>query len=440
MSMKHIKNILVYVIMIALIIVGALFLDHKQVMTRAEESKFQPTAYIEADESSAAFKMAGRISEILVKEGDLVTEGQLLARMESAELEAKVAQAEAAVKAAEGQLQQALGALSAAEAKQGQSVGAVSLTQESVDQQIAQAEAAVKAAEAQLKALQNGAREQEIKMAESQLFAAKEALSTAQENLARMKSLLELELVSQIDVDQANMAYIEAKAKYEAAEQQYELAKEGARAEEIEAAQAQLEGAKAALALAKASRSQVSIKRGDVAAAEGAVQQALGAVEAAKSVKAQAEAALQEVQTYLGYTSLYAPADGRILSISAQEGELVNTGYSFITLERTDAPKWAKFYVPETELGNITVNSWIEMKLISTGETVYGTVVSAIPAATFATTKPTHLLGDTDVRSFGVKVEFDPLPDHVISGMTVQWIGLTPPSGADSEAGDSGAN
>ncbi|WP_420347669.1 HlyD family secretion protein [Pelagibius sp.] len=52
---------------------------------------------IEAEEVHVAAKYAGRVSEVVVDEGDMVEAGQTLARMDTAELEASLAKAEADV-------------------------------------------------------------------------------------------------------------------------------------------------------------------------------------------------------------------------------------------------------------------------------------------------------------------------------------------------------
>ncbi len=52
---------------------------------------------IEADQVDVAAKYPGRVLEVLVKEGDMVTAGQVLARMDTAELETQLAQAKAQV-------------------------------------------------------------------------------------------------------------------------------------------------------------------------------------------------------------------------------------------------------------------------------------------------------------------------------------------------------
>lgn len=66
---------------------------------------------IEAERVDVATKLAGRLEEVLVKEGDTVTAGQVLARMDTAELEAQLADAKATVRQAERQLDQAIALL-----------------------------------------------------------------------------------------------------------------------------------------------------------------------------------------------------------------------------------------------------------------------------------------------------------------------------------------
>jgi HlyD family secretion protein len=52
---------------------------------------------IEAEEVQVAAKYAGRVAQVLVDEGDMVKQGQVLARMDTAELQASLAKAKADV-------------------------------------------------------------------------------------------------------------------------------------------------------------------------------------------------------------------------------------------------------------------------------------------------------------------------------------------------------
>lgn len=409
--------------LIAGLIVGGFFLLDKKEAAGKNLLEGQPTAYIEGDESKVSFKLDGRIEELLVDEGDVVKKGQVIGVLQNDELKAKVSQAEAAVSVADGQINEAKAAQSTAVAKIEQGNAAVNVTAETAAKKVAQAEAALKAAEANLEALQNGARPEEIKQAESQMKAAEEIQKVAKDNLERLQTLLEHGLASQADVDKANTTYQEAKGKYEVAKQQYEIAVQGPREEEIKAAKAQVDQAKAAHELAVASQDEVLVRQGEVKAAEAGIKQAAGAVSTAQSGKSQAEAALAEANVYLSYTQLIAPTDGVIKTKAAEVGELVSAGFPVFTLEQAEE-RYSKFYFPETEISNIQVGDWVQIEVIATGKKLKAKVVSISPAADFAVQKATQNMDDTDIRSFSVKVEYKNIPNDVKTGMTVKWLKL----------------
>jgi HlyD family secretion protein len=118
---------------------------------------------IEADEVDIATKYAGRVQEILVHEGDLVKAGQVLARMDTAELQAalehakaELAKAEAEVREAQATIVQRDSELALAKQELTRALPLVregSLSQRTADQRRNQrdtAEAALKAAQAHL--------------------------------------------------------------------------------------------------------------------------------------------------------------------------------------------------------------------------------------------------------------------------------------------------
>jgi HlyD family secretion protein len=413
---------MVYSLFAVMIGSGFFVLHAEQAASSNGASHAGATAYVEASQINASFKVGGRVTELLVKEGDAVTKGQPLARLQSSEIEAKVAQAEAAVGLAQGKIAEAEGAGAAAQAKRKQGADAVRLTADTAEQQVAQAAAAVQAAEAKVEALRSGARPEERKQAEAQLAAAKSVHEVAEHNLQRMQHLLAEGLIAKAEVDKVQVSYEEAKMKYELAQQQNALVQQGPRAEELKGAEAQLEQARAALRLAEANRKQVLVREGDVAAAEAAVKQAAGAKQSAESGKLQAEASRLEAETYLGYTELLAPADGIIVSQSAQLGELVGSGFPVYTIEAAGT-RWAKFYLPETELLGWRTGDAVSLELTASGAKVQGKITSIAPAADFAVKKATQTAGETDIRSFSLKVDLSSLPEGTATGMTLKWIG-----------------
>ncbi|NEW09126.1 biotin/lipoyl-binding protein [Paenibacillus sp. SYP-B3998] len=422
--MKFIRPI-IYSAMAVVIGTSAFLLTSKQAISQTDPAnQLHPTAYIETNEVSASFKVGGRVTEVLVKEGEPVKKGQVLARLQSTEIEAKVAQAKAAVSLAQGKIAEAQGATATAEAKKQQGIAGVNVTADTAEQQVAQAQAAVSAAQAKVDGLHNGARPEEKKQAEIQFKAASDVYAIAEQNLNRMNAMLEQGLVAQADVDKVKVSYQEAKTKRDLAEQQLNMANQGPREEEIRGAEALLEQAKAAVKLAEANRATVLVRQGDVTAAAAAVQQAEGAIMSAQSGEQQAKAAQLEAETYLSYTELLAPTDGVVLSQSAQAGELVGSGFPVFSMESTEK-RWVKFYLPETAVAGLKVGNKINMSLLSTGEKVEGVVSIVAAAPDFAIKKATQTSGETDIRSFGIKVELNKLPDSATTGMTLQWIGKT---------------
>ncbi len=81
---------------------------------------------IEADEIDIDTKFAGRIADILVQEGDMVTRGQVIARMDTGDLDASLEQAQA-------QILQAQGAIDEARAAQDQQRASVALAKRQFD-------------------------------------------------------------------------------------------------------------------------------------------------------------------------------------------------------------------------------------------------------------------------------------------------------------------
>jgi len=96
------KNILKYgALCISLLIIVILIWIGYAFFVPAPASIIQ--GEVEATEISVASKTYGRIERLLVKEGDSVQKGQLLVTITSPEIQAKMKQAQAAVKAAKSQ-------------------------------------------------------------------------------------------------------------------------------------------------------------------------------------------------------------------------------------------------------------------------------------------------------------------------------------------------
>ncbi|HWR42659.1 HlyD family secretion protein [Sporomusa sp.] len=146
-------------------------------------------------------RVSAQIDEIMVNEGDEVQAGQVIAKLDSKELEAQVAQARA------------------------------NLT----------------AAQAKLAGIKAGNRPQQVAQAEAGAEQAAANLENAQKMYERSDTLYKEGAISAQQLDSARTALSVAQAQYHAAGQSLSLTAEGARPEDIQAAAAQVEQAAAVL-------------------------------------------------------------------------------------------------------------------------------------------------------------------------------------------------
>lgn len=163
---------------------------------------------VEVREIRLASKIPGRVSRMHVKEGDMVQPGQLLFELDSPELNAKLAQAEAA-------------------------------------------EAATKALQDEAEA---GLRSEEIEMARLDWQRALVQQNLYQTTLNRMRNLHAEGLVSQQQLDEVQAKWQASTDQASAAEARYTMAASGARQEQLRAVQAQNRRAAAAVAEVEAYR------------------------------------------------------------------------------------------------------------------------------------------------------------------------------------------
>ena len=116
--------------------------------------------------------------------------------------------------------------------------------------QVAQAEAALEVMEARWDQMNVGARSEEIAQAEDLVSKARANLNNAEHNYQRMKALFERGTVAKRQFESAELEYTVAKADLNSAQERLDMLREGATKEDRQALQAQVNQAKAALDLA----------------------------------------------------------------------------------------------------------------------------------------------------------------------------------------------
>lgn len=161
------------------------------ITNKETENKIIITGIVETTDVDVASKIAGRIDSVFVSEGDFVHKGQVLARLESKEMDAKVEQTRGLMEAAKSKYEMSL----------------------------------------------NGARKEEKEATEKLYLQAQHQFELAEKTWSRMKKMYDEKLISSQERDQYEFQYKAAMEQMLAAKAKYELVMNGARTEEIMMAQ-----------------------------------------------------------------------------------------------------------------------------------------------------------------------------------------------------------
>jgi HlyD family secretion protein len=173
--------------------------------SRAREGELVLSGNIEVVDAQLAFKLPGRVAERTVSEGQRVTAGQLIARLDDAEQV----------------------------------------------QEVALRRAELAATQAMLAELEAGSRPQEIAAATATQHSAEAERERARLDFARQRELLDRGAISNREFEAAQAQFKVAEARVNEATERVKLLQEGPRIETIRQARARAEEAAAALALAQ---------------------------------------------------------------------------------------------------------------------------------------------------------------------------------------------
>jgi HlyD family secretion protein len=326
-------------------------------------------------------KESGVLKELLVKEGDTVKKGQVLAKMDDSDLQGQLLQAQGQLAQAQANLQKAIAG--------------------NRPQDIAQAQAALDEAKANLQKAIAGNRPQDIAQAQARLKSAQAILTKAEDNFRRNQQLYRSGAISLQALNQARADRDSAQAAVNEAQQALALQKAGSRPEDIEQLRAVVRQKQQALALLKA-----GTRQEDIAAAKAQVIAARGA--------------LQTIQTKINDTVIRAPFDGVVTQKYADPGAFVTpttsgssvssaTSSSILSLASTNqvVANLAETNIPKIRLGQKVI---IKADAFP-GKTFEGKVSQIAAQATV----------EQNVTSFQVKISIVSDPQKLLrSGMNVE--------------------
>lgn len=310
-----------------------------------------------------SFRAGGRLALLPVSQGDQVRQGDLLARLDTAELLLSVTQAELA--------------LASAQASQAKLLSGA----DPDDVQAARANLA--SAEAALARLREGPTEDEITVAKADLRRAEIALQEAQERYDQYA------WVGGIGALPQSVALQQATINYEQALAAYNMTMQGPTESELKAAEA---------AVAQA-RGQFN------SLLDGASEEDLTMAQVAVD---QAQASLELARLQFDGATIVAPFDGVVTFVAADVNEQVAPGAPVITLIDPSS-FYVDVYIDEIDIGQVHEDQQATITLDAfPQEELQGRVDFLSPAA----------MENLGAVSYSVRVCFDPTPVPLRSGMT----------------------
>jgi HlyD family secretion protein len=326
------------------------------------------TATSQVDVRSRA---TGTVTQVLVEEGNRVTQGQLLATINDPD-------ARAALRESQAQVNQFRANVADAQAKLDQARQTLPLTRGQSAASIAQARATVANTKAKLETVKTGPRPEQIAQAKHAVEQAKANVTLAKTTLDRNQQLFTQGFIPRSTLDQSQNQYDVNLAQLHSAEQNLNLLRAGALPSDIAAAEAEVRLAEGQLANAQAGALAVNVQRANVEAAVAAVSQA-------QAQLANAQAAFQNAQERYNEGWVRAPISGIVAKRSIEVGQTViggtaTNGNSVFTLANV-SPLLANVSVDETDIAKIRVGMPVQIRVDALPDASFSGVVERIAPA-----------------------------------------------------------
>ncbi len=358
--------------------------------------------------------VSGTVEDVLVREGDVVAEGDILIRLDPAALERAVAQAEQNLIIQEASLVELLDGASAADLASSQAgVDSAQASLENVQAganqaDIDAAQASLDASRAAYNEILEGADANSVAQAEANLRNAEATLRQAQSNYDEVSWMSNIGQMPQaLELEQATN-------NYEAALASYNSASEGPSTDQIQQARANVVQAETNLQklLDSPTTAELASAESQLAQAEAQLAALLDSASAEKVAIAEAQVEqarlnLADARENLEKASLTAPFDGTITAVHVAEGETANG----LAAEIVDSNSLeVVLSVDEVDIGEIAVDQPAIITLETwPDEEITGEVVAIAPKA---------LAGNSAIVAYEVRLSLNETDLPILVGMT----------------------
>jgi HlyD family secretion protein len=325
-----------------------------------------------------SFKIAGRMTNLNVKEGDWVKRGEVIAGLDPMQARQQQLRDEAAVISAQSNYRQM--------------ETSIAFQKATLESDVAARRAEVNEAQARLDQLLNGSRKEDIQQAESAANDARAQLEFARSDWGRMQALYKNEDISKQQYDQSRMKFDSATAQLHQSEDKLALVKAGPRTEEIAAARATVARTQASLRTSEANRIELQRKEQELSQRDAEIN------------RSRAQEGISQSQ--LDDTVITSPIGGVVLVKSAEAGEVLAAGTTIVTIGDLDHP-WLRAYINETDLGRVKLGQKVKLTTDSYKGKVYWGTVSFIASEAEFTPKQIQTKEERVKLVYRIKVDVD---------------------------------
>lgn len=332
----------------------------------ADPNVIKLSGRIEGDDAAVSAKVAGRIREINVREGDQVKAGQLIAVIDDEQVKAREEQERSLVQQSEARVASVRQQIAVLTAQ-------LDSSNTGVDQARIDAQGRVSQAEA------------DVARAEAQLVKEEAALKQARYDEERY-----VKLAGDGDVPERTGYQAKSTAEGHVAA--------------VQAARKQVEAARAARMIAQANLSNVAMRSSNSTAIRQQIVQAETDVVAAEAEVQKARARLKEVEADRNDLQILAPFDGTVATRTAEPGEVIAAGTPVITLVDLSTV-YLRGFIPEGEIGRVRAGQTGRVYLDSAPDkAIEATVTRIDPEASF-TPENTYFRDDRVKQVVGIKLQ-----------------------------------
>ncbi|MBE7385711.1 MAG: HlyD family efflux transporter periplasmic adaptor subunit [Leptolyngbya sp. SIO1E4] len=374
---KH-KAKLRVLVPLGIVIVGA-GLSVMYFLSRPQSITLPLSGRIEGYETDVGAKVSGRVEFVAVREGDQVSEGQVIAQLDDDEVQAQLDEAKAQVASAQQQERQARLQIEVLQSQIRRAQLNLEQSEGDTAGRVNQAEANLATAQAQLVET------------EAQLRAAQSDLELARLERDRYVQLAQSGAATQERADQAQTTFETTQAAL------------SVREAAVVAAQRQVNAAEGNLTQAQTTRLNPDIRTAELNVLQKQLIQAESQLAAAQDNVARAEAAQREIEARMGYLTIASPLNGVVTARSAEPGEVVTTGHTLLSLIDLDTV-YLRGFIPEGDIGNVRVGQAASVFLDSAPDQPLSARVIAIDTQASFTPENIYFREDRVQQVFGVRL------------------------------------